>query len=467
MAHNRIHISPSEWILVALLVIICSAVSFSVIDDGHDWRGDFAMYVEQGQALLNGTTNELYELNRYCMDKSETNLGPYLYQPGFPILLSIILLLFGLNFYAMKGLCAAALAFSIPLIFKLTRPFFRSAFYPFVIVTSVVFHASYITFTDSILSDLPFLFFSLLTLFLVVSGDSWRNRLLLGFTMFFSYLIRDVGIVLLASLFVFDLHRWITMEKPKLIEKLSTYVLFMVLFVVGSFIRPAGQENHIAALFTEVSWEIVSGNMEYYRVLMTRYFYLGDHPSLLFYPMLTLMLFGAVSIFRKAPHLVLYVILTLIILFIWPYKQGVRFLFPILPFLTLFAVKGLEMIIPSNFRNWTRIAVASWLLSATYFSSSDIIEYAKRDTNLCYTDEMKSVYAVVSSEVPKEEVVVHYYPRVFRLFTGRNAVRISQYEFDLSDEYRYYQNSTAYVDPNIVAKYQVVFETENEILLKK
>jgi hypothetical protein len=401
------------------------------------------------------------------MDNSETNLGPYLYQPGFPMLLSIILLGFGLNFYAMKALCAASLALSIPLVFKLTRPFFKSSFYPLGIAFSVAFHASYITFTDSVLSDLPFLFFSLLTLCVITSKSGWASRLVLGVLMYFSYLIRDIGIVLLLALLAYDLHQWVRSQESRMLERLSTYAVFVLLFLVSAVTQPAGQENHFAALFTGVSLESVSNNLEYYHGLLSQYFYLDDLPSFLSYLLLVLILLGGASLTLKAPYLSVYVILSLAILFIWPYKQGIRFLFPILPFLTLFIIKGLQMVIPSGIENWLRITLGLLLLIITYFNSMAIIDYAERETNLCYTDELKEVYAFVSEEVPSNEVVVHYYPRVFRLFTGRNAVRISQYEFDLSSEYRYYQNSTDYVDPNIIAKYQVVFETENEILLKK
>jgi hypothetical protein len=142
-------------------------IIWSVLNDGHDWRGDFAMYVSQAQSILDGTVNELYAMNVYSMDHSETVLGPYLYQFGFPLLLAPVLALFGLNFFALKWLCSAGLVLAIPLMFRLFRLHFRSGFYPTLIVSFIAFHSAYVIFCDSILSDLPFLGFSMLALVLI------------------------------------------------------------------------------------------------------------------------------------------------------------------------------------------------------------------------------------------------------------------------------------------------------------
>jgi len=97
----------------------------------------------------------------------------------------------------------------------------------------------------------------------------------------------------------------------------------------------------------------------------------------------------------------------------------------------------------------------------------EIRKYAERDTNLCYTEEMKEVYQFVSEEISKDKIVAHYYPRVFRVFTGVNSVRRTQYEFDLRTDIDYFHGNKHSIDPNVIAKYKVVFESENEIILAK
>lgn len=454
-----------------LLLVANIFVVWMVIDDGHDWRGDFAMYISQGQALLDGSISELYEMNKYAMDNSETNLGPYLYQFGFPSLLAVVLAFFGLNFYVMKALCAAGLVFSIPLIYKLVREHFKLEFYPFLIVFTIVFHASYVVFANSVLSDLPFLFFCLMSLKLMTHRPTLPNQIVLGLFIYFSYSIRDIGIVLILTLMVLHFQgiRNSFVQVKNRYFRLIPYAIFVALFAIGSAVLPPGQENHLKALVTENNWASILDMLGYYQELLSRFFYITKLPKALFWMILGLIILGIFPVAKRTPHLLAFTGLSFLILIFWPYKQGLRFLFPLLPFLMLFLFKGIEVI--SDSMSFGRKLKPPLLLTITlvlgYQSFGEIKQYAARDTNLCYTEEMKELYGFVSSEIPSDKVVAHYYPRVFRLFTGVNAVRQSQYEFDLRTDIDYFHGNKHHTDPNIIAKYKVVYKSENEIILAK
>lgn len=454
-----------------LLMLVNAFVVSMVIDDGHDWRGDFAMYVSQAQALLNGTVSQLYEMNRYAMDTSSQTLGPYLYQFGFPVLLSTVLAVFGLNFYAMKALCAAGLVLSIPLIYKLSRVHFNSSSYPILIAFSIAFHASYVVFADSVLSDLPFLFCCLITLNLMTQRPTWINQLILGLLIYFTYAVRDIGIVLIPTLLVlqFQSIRSATPGPVSWYLRLIPYAIFITLFVAAITILPVGQENHLEALFLENSWASILDNVGYYQVLFSRFFYISELPSAFFWFIFGLMAIGLFPVAKRSPHLVAFVGFSMFILILWPYKQGMRFLFPLLPMLLLFLSKGLELILDS-FAFGKKAKPVIFVIATgalAYLNIGEIRKYAEKDTNLCYTQEMKEVYQFVASEIPKDKIVAHYYPRVFRMFTGVNSVRQTQYEFDLRQDIDYFQGNKHATDPNVIAKYQVVFESENEIILAK
>src|SRR5436190_24345903 len=75
----------------ALLIPILIASAFLIaicIHDGHNWSGDDALYIEQARALIDGSIDKLYELNKYSTDHAFRIQGPYLYPMGFPIMLS-------------------------------------------------------------------------------------------------------------------------------------------------------------------------------------------------------------------------------------------------------------------------------------------------------------------------------------------------------------------------------------------
>jgi hypothetical protein len=161
-------------------------------------------------------------------------------------------------------------------------------------------------------------------------------------------------------------------------------------------------------------------------------------------------------------------ILCFVILNIWPYKQGLRFLFPILPILVFFVAKGIMVLFETahtkRFVLPTLFSIA--LLFQMWFNAEEIRAYAKFDSNACYTSEMKQIYSFMKQELPKDRIVANYYPRVLRMFTGMNAIRVSQWEFEGSDAF-YLQTGKAYVDPSLLERYDVIFETENEIILGK
>ena len=69
---------------------------------GHDWGGDFALYLNQAQALNQGELSALYQSNHFTVEKSDRLIGPYLYPMGYPLLLSPVIALIGLNFYWLK-----------------------------------------------------------------------------------------------------------------------------------------------------------------------------------------------------------------------------------------------------------------------------------------------------------------------------------------------------------------------------
>lgn len=450
-------------------MLTCALALWWVVDDGHDWRGDFGMYVSQGQALLDGTINELYEQNKLTMQLSETQLGPFLYPMGFPLLLVPILKFFGLNFYMLKAVCCVALVLSIPLLYRLFRPGFTTAPIPLLGLTSVAFYHGLITFGDSILSDLPFLFFSLLSLVLIEKRTSSSlQQVMLGVVIYFTYSIRDVGIFLLPTLAVYQWHQskfdtkrtnWILVTTP--------YSVFLALFIVFKLLLPLGQENHFAMLGDSMNMDSVRIGFNYYSELLRGFLFTESNLVLLGFIFLAGI--GIIISLFDRPHLVIFLLLNASILLVWPYKQGFRLLFPVIPFLVFYCLIGLNSLLSfQRKRKWIAPSVIALVVAVFSVQNFRLIkEYAARDTNQCYTPELQEMYGFMRENLPKDALVAHYYPRVTRMFTGINAARIGQYEFDLGSDAQFYQNGRTYTDKNVIAKYPILFETKNEILLGK
>lgn len=142
--------------------------TFSRIQSGHNWGGDFALYINQAKHIVDGfSIDELYELNKTSMQNSDIQIGPYLYPNGFPFLLAPIYYIFGIDLVWFKVLCSLFFILSIPLIYYLFKNDFKMRIYPLILVSIIAFNYKYIDYTDSIISDYPYLFFCILTFYLM------------------------------------------------------------------------------------------------------------------------------------------------------------------------------------------------------------------------------------------------------------------------------------------------------------
>lgn len=106
---------------------------------------------------------------------------------------------------------------------------------------------------------------------------------------------------------------------------------------------------------------------------------------------------------------------------IWVSFQGMRFLFPILPFLLLFFWEGIQAVFPSpNKQKIILLLLLGSSLSQSLFTS---YYYWHKDTNEAYSQELQELYQFIQQTTPKNAIIVFHKPRALRLFTGRNAVQ--------------------------------------------
>ena len=79
------------------------------------------LYISQAEALVNGTTATLVEKSNYSCEHSYYRMNPDAYPPGYPVLLSPLVALFGVNLYALKWLNAVCYMLTMFLVFLFVR----------------------------------------------------------------------------------------------------------------------------------------------------------------------------------------------------------------------------------------------------------------------------------------------------------------------------------------------------------
>src|SRR4029078_435394 len=77
-------------------------IGAATLTRGHEWGDDFASYIMQAKSILNGTAHEFVEHNSFTIFESSNQIGPVAYPWGYPLILTPIYFLKGINPLALK-----------------------------------------------------------------------------------------------------------------------------------------------------------------------------------------------------------------------------------------------------------------------------------------------------------------------------------------------------------------------------
>ena len=423
--------------ILIVLLLISSTLSLSLLTRGHLWWDDFASYILQAQSLLNGSTREFIQRNTFTIQESSYLLGPIAYPWGYPLLLAPILAVFGLKVLSLKALSTIFYLLFLIVFHQLAR-LRLPATWSLFLTAMLAFNPILLQAHDLILSDIPFLFFSTLALFLIdkfIRLDERESTPLasaaIGVVIFAAFAIRTNGILLLGALGVAQLLRyWPVGEiRRNLRTILLPYLFFGLLSALGSLLLPDGQESYFThyALLTP---RLLLDNLSYYLRL----------PAGMFEGIPLDGLFAALVIFsflpglfagpRKQAAFLAYMILTFALFITWPERQGLRFLFPILPLILLAAAEGWHLVLgnlPAERRpivRWTGAGLAGALVilslvTSTYVSWVNLQN--GRTINGPFDPVSSEMFEFVREQTSPEGVVIFFKPRVLRLLTDRDA----------------------------------------------
>lgn len=420
--------------LFGLTVIILAAASlgFSMLTRGHPWWDDFASYVMQARAILNGDMDEFIIHNAFTVQNSSYPPGPVAYPWGYPLLLTPVVAVFGIHPLALKlvGIFFYALFLIVFFWLAQTRLMENEA----LLLTGVLaVNPMLLLANDLILSDIPFLAVSTLGIVLI---DHWNKKPLhillgmaVGMTIFFATFLRTNGILLWVPLTVALLLRYKRALKIALQQLLPPLSAFGLLYLGAASIFPNGQDsylNHFSMFSLPRLWE----NFLFYLWLPSWTF--NQIPAgVIFYP--TLAVFLLVSAFaRKKRDLAIhaYSLATLALFILWPERQGLRFIYPVLPFLFLFAFDGmnrLREILPTRWQTLAPHAITGFWSILLLLSLGASVDgawgnlAANRAINGPFDEFSYDLYEFIREDTPADAVIIFVRPRAMRLFTDRDS----------------------------------------------
>ena len=414
-----------------MIVLSSALLGFFTLTRGHPWWDDFAGYLLQAKSILTWTMGDYIRHNTFTIENSSYPPGPVAYPWGFPLLLAPVYAVFGANPLALKlvGLCFF-------MVFLLSAAYLARTRLPeteALLLTAVLaFAPALLAANDLILSDIPFLAFSTISLVLIERySERGAKRLgaLLGASIFMAFFLRANGILLLAPLLISLLITYWPNWRAALSQAAGPLLLFIGLALLQFLLFPGGQSSYFSH-FSMFSAHRLLENVNYYLWLPFMTFDQVPGGGIL-YPLL--IIFGCISLYRHGRRdaaLHIYSLLTILLFIVWPERQGLRFIYPVLPFLFISGFDGMRLFVESVRKSWQVPAEKMlrgfwWVVVLVFLGISSWSAFqvtaGGREINGPFDQYSKQMYAFIRENTPSESVMIFVRPRALRLFTDRDA----------------------------------------------
>lgn len=433
----------SKWYAVCccLLVMASLLLGLGLLTSGHDWGGDFAQYIMQAQAMVEGTIPRFLESNRWTMEHSYRPVGPVAYPWGFPLLLTPLYAGWGVNILLFKMVGVAAwLGILIVIGFYGKN---RHGPAGLLLVAAFAFNPALLSTLNHIISDIPFMLLSTAAIMAMPGwgGEkmSWWRGFGLGTLVAGAMLVRTNGVLLVFPLAAAQFVQWLLYDRSRLgirgllsRENAAPWLVLLMEFGFVTTWLPEGGISHVGQL-ADVTRQSIQNNLAYYAKLPLAFFegVPGRHALCV----TTNILAGVgllVRVKRDFPTL-LYIGATLIIYVIWPDSmQGLRFLYPVLPFYFSYVGSGFEWVIeriPIAARPRLRMigcVLAAYMVVMMACTVIGRVAENQRKGRPApegpYTEIAQKLFVDVERLASPGDQVVFFEPRVMRLMTGRPAI---------------------------------------------
>jgi 4-amino-4-deoxy-L-arabinose transferase-like glycosyltransferase len=439
--HNR---------LLLIILIISLIIGASTLTRGQDWGDDFASYIMQAESIWKGTTHEFVEQNSFTIFQSSNLIGPVAYPWGYPLILAPV--------YAIKGVSPLALKLPTLLFFVgflICLYFFMKTRLTetesLLIVCLFAFNPLLLRFLDAILSDIPFLFFimlSLLAISYVETKEGLRNDILLGLLFFLAFFMRTTGIILLVSLLIYQSIRFFrkhTNRNDIMLSSSRSLLVFGICWLITSRIFPDEQGSYFEQL-RGLTFMFFKASIYFYFYLFANFFGEGIIWIRLYYGLVIFFLVGISIRARFSPdqYLLIFFILYFVSVLLWPFWQGPRFIFPLLPIFIYFTFQGMKFFFEKLLVRYSpigrRMVYGFWSFIAIIFLfNSTISAYNNiknnRTINGPFDPYSKQVYQYINKKTPVDSVVIFFKPRVMRLMTDRPSIMSTECDRMLKGDY--------------------------------
>lgn len=428
----------TKWRVGALLLSLTVAVIYlSTLSSGHAWQyDDFAQYLMHARNIA---ALKPYAATGYVYNPLNPYTGPQCYPPVFPLLLTPLYKLFGLNLWPMKAMCSLFFAgFIFVLYLFLERRL--SPQRAMLCTVAAALNPWFWDFRNTLYSDFPFIFFLLCAVFLLErleQGDSAlpRTKLAMAAAMAAALSLgtRTPALLLLPALLAADYWRHRRFSKAAIFAAgaiAAAYAAQQLFFSGGS--------GYLAQIKSSVADQVglpfgARCLLPWTHICIFFSFGAQYSPPLLWCGRIlaglvcALGLAGLYSQLREAPRTgALFALAYGSTFFLG--SDGLRYLFPLVPFLLLWSMKGYELAevrFPAKIIRPVGLALMGMLAFSTAMSYLMLNTGAMKARGKpwdVYSPDAQEMFSFLKKNVPDNSLICARKPRAIALMSGKRAM---------------------------------------------
>lgn len=452
--------------LLLIVSLFCIGILYlSTLISGQIWSGDFAQYIHHAQNLAEGRH---YSDTHYLTNTVGYFVGPYNYPPIYPLLITPICWLKGLDIEAMKWVGNCFFMIAIWLAIKCFQP--RMKIHWALPVLLIAFNPYIWSFRNNVMSDFPFTFFSYLTLLLMLIYFERDKRLLytpaqvipraiiIGVCCYLCFGTREIGVVLPLTFLTYDIIGrrrlslatiivWLVFISLSAVQKQLLSVSFVPEQIQANLSNLAGHESSVE--INHLKWVSLDPHLILKRVIGYRYalqdFWIlfsdsGDTLARLFiktsFNLTTLLaLAGYIRcLINKITPLEIFMAGYIAVLLLFGAPPTLRYLIPLFPLFIYYTFLGIQWLSEVFIRGNTRyLASIYFLLTITAFLSqipNITYEIVKKGV---YNPETIEMFNFIKSNSKEGDTLVFRKPRILALYTQRTTASYPNPHLDVPD----------------------------------
>jgi hypothetical protein len=354
-------------ILVCAISLLAGVLAF---DSLPSTLGDNAEFAILGISLASGKGF------RYVNHPDERPATKY--PPGFPAMLAGWISLFGSSVFSMKSLVLACYVAAMAVTCMLSRRLLDGVLSLLAVFLAI---SSYtiLNFSHQILSEIPYMLFSLLALFLLLGKNRSRSAVLAAIAIsIWAYFVRTVGISLVFAVFVLLLHQ---RKRREAIALVCLFLVVSVVWAVRNYTLTGEGSRYLTVLFSADPYAPDKGSISLggllSRVWINLVAYIGSLVPLTLLPtfvttagphgstlrilvsglIMVVACIGGYTLRKRSLVLNVYLPAYFAIYLAWPeIWKSERFMVPVAPILAIYFVAGIRAIL--GYFEIKRIAIA-------------------------------------------------------------------------------------------------------------